>query len=641
MPLSFHLRNLIFFVILVSLMMAGPVSAEPGQLFDDTYLLVSGETTFGMERRQTTIENGEQLRIKTDLIQLTRLYGEIETTEVNIDSAASLDHTPISYREISRSSQYAYELTCNFSNNLASFNFFENSRLVKSHEVRTIPGDRIILPESLPAFLVERLHQPGDSTEIKLLLPASMELSTCAVFFLNHETTIIHNDTMEVRDFRVVCEAGDLWLLRVAGNGRLLTRQDEQSSIRRTLEIDGLDGNIIPLGAEFESFIEGEGVRIEDPRHVNYTLYRLTLPANLAEQFSCDEVYQKCLARDSLGQVEEWLIATRTTPVPASATALRGNDVTLWLASTARIRPGSDPIISLAGQLTRTSQNAAEKIKAILTHIHRNLANDPSAGLRDVIQILESGRANVQERNLLFAALARSIGIPVRLAVGARFDGMVFEKSWFCEVALDSGWYQVDPSRGTDRSSPLLFKYFHGRSFEELDEIYMRLSPALDLAILDWRPRPQFSPQQAWRGMKNHEFIDDEYGLTIPVPEDFSPDWTPQPEPLKVEFKSQTDPGLSIAFMIQEGYDSEARLVDYAVRRETELRALNPSLVISEEPVAGRAGYTLARDDNQLRKVEMILRNGDLLLTIRVEGPIPVVEARWPEILASFLSFRL
>lgn len=640
MPVRRRLRSLLILVwILLSI--SPSTATDSVRLFDDTYLLVSGETCFGMERRQTELIDGDKLRIVTDLIQLTRLYGEVETTEVNAESLTTLDHRPLAYRETARSAQYAYELDCQLHDSRVRFQFFENSQLVKSRELSVGPGARMLLPESLPAFLVERLHQAGESTEIQLLLPAAMEVSTCAVALLGTDEAQLAGDILEVAQFRVACEAGDHWRLRVAGNGRLIARRDEESAILHTLETAGIDGRILPLGTEFESFIEGEGVRIENPRHVNYTLYRLIVPKELAQQFQDDSAGRRCLDRETVGNMEESLFQCRSGELPPGEEFRRGKEMQPWLAATTRIRPDSDAMIALATELTRSCQDGASRANALLAHLHRHWKNDTGKGLRTSLQILESGRANAQERILLFVALARAIGIPVRLAVGVRFDGLIFEKTWFCELGFLSGWYPVDPSRGSSRYAPLLFKYFHGGSFEELDELYQRLSPAFDLAILDWRPRPQFNPQQAWRGMKNQEFVDEEFALTIPVPADFEADWTRQPEPLQISFRSRRQPELRLSFSLQEGFEGSDRFTEYATRRESQLRTRHSSLQVDDHPLAGRTGYHFTWNEGEREHREILIQHQDLLLTIRLEAPRELLRQRWSEIEASFLSFRI
>ncbi len=97
------------------------------------------------------------------------------------------------------------------------------------------------------------------------------------------------------------------------------------------------------------------------------------------------------------------------------------------------------------------------------------LADDLGAPAGNAHTALMSGRGDCTAHAVLFAALARARGIPVRLVTGFRVDGDRLVRHRWAIVAVDGSWIAVDPTYGEAPSSPrLLGLAVHGTRTAEL-----------------------------------------------------------------------------------------------------------------------------------------------------------------------------
>lgn len=80
--------------------------------------------------------------------------------------------------------------------------------------------------------------------------------------------------------------------------------------------------------------------------------------------------------------------------------------------------------------------------------VHRALRKQITPSIPSALQVLEARQGDCNEHTVLYVALARSIGLPARTAVGlVHIRGRFYYHAW-PEVWLDSQWIAVDPTLG-------------------------------------------------------------------------------------------------------------------------------------------------------------------------------------------------
>jgi hypothetical protein len=160
--------------------------------------------------------------------------------------------------------------------------------------------------------------------------------------------------------------------------------------------------------------------------------YLLTLPEGV--EFSLDKDRQQF--------AEHLLTLNLETLDNTGATACEG--LREELAATPYIQAQNKKISTLSTAITRTESSALGKVRALVDWVYNNLEKRPVLGIPDALTTLQTRRGDCNEHASLFAALARSAGIPTRVVAGVTFhEGAFFYHAWN-EVCLGKGWLSLD-----------------------------------------------------------------------------------------------------------------------------------------------------------------------------------------------------
>lgn len=103
---------------------------------------------------------------------------------------------------------------------------------------------------------------------------------------------------------------------------------------------------------------------------------------------------------------------------------------TRYLGREWKIDPYSQEIINLATNLTKNSENVYEKLESIYKYIQKNIryVKGSTGEPNDPITTLHTGVGDCDDQSILFCSLARAIGIPAWLELGAIYIQM--EGKW-------------------------------------------------------------------------------------------------------------------------------------------------------------------------------------------------------------------
>lgn len=107
-----------------------------------------------------------------------------------------------------------------------------------------------------------------------------------------------------------------------------------------------------------------------------------------------------------------------------------------------------DPqIMQLALQIAKKEREPRAVARLINTWVHDSIRSRITFGVPNAIQVLQSRAGDCNEHTQLFVALARSLGLPARIASGLAYvDGKFYYHAW-PEVLLGD-WVAVDPTFG-------------------------------------------------------------------------------------------------------------------------------------------------------------------------------------------------
>ncbi|MEX0936180.1 MAG: transglutaminase-like domain-containing protein [Gemmatimonadota bacterium] len=114
--------------------------------------------------------------------------------------------------------------------------------------------------------------------------------------------------------------------------------------------------------------------------------------------------------------------------------------------------------------------------------VYGMLEKEVSLSVPSATQVLESGSGDCNEHTVLYVAMARSLGLPARIAVGLVYlDGTFLYHAW-PEVWLDD-WVPVDPTLGQIPADAAHLRFVTGGLARQLE--IARLVGSLEIEVLE------------------------------------------------------------------------------------------------------------------------------------------------------------
>ena len=118
-----------------------------------------------------------------------------------------------------------------------------------------------------------------------------------------------------------------------------------------------------------------------------------------------------------------------------------------FLSSSILINKDDRNIISQSKNIVKSEKNSLKAVKLINQWIYENLEKIPTVSIPTAVDVLSAKKGDCNEHAVLFAAMARSVGIPTKVVLGLVYlEGRFYYHAWN-EVYLGS-WVPVDSTFG-------------------------------------------------------------------------------------------------------------------------------------------------------------------------------------------------
>ena len=135
-----------------------------------------------------------------------------------------------------------------------------------------------------------------------------------------------------------------------------------------------------------------------------------------------------------------------------------------------KLVPANETFKTIALKATSNKKDDLERAKALYDHVVNRMHYDKSGtawGRGDALYACDAGTGNCTDFHAYFIALARSIGIPARFAIGAtipadRNEGIIEGYHCWAEFFADGHWVPVDISEAW--KNPELAGYYFGHN---------------------------------------------------------------------------------------------------------------------------------------------------------------------------------
>jgi transglutaminase-like putative cysteine protease len=310
-------------------------------------------------------------------------------------------------------------------------------------ETRELP-EPPILEVNLPRTLAARGLEEGQIHEIQLFNPTTLSNTRMTVEVQARE--VVRVAGRPVPAFRVekrfagfvtrswITDVGEV-VKEESPTGFLVVRETPERA--QTLAVPGqVQTDLLQAAA----LVPSPPTRIDDPT----TVARLRIRLSGVESFDASDL--QGAGQEADGDVIEVRDPRDLLPGP------RDTDLERHLRPEPLIESDAEPIRAEAERgMVTAPDDPRGRAERLVRHVHALLEKKPTVSLPSALEVLKTRVGDCNEHTALYVAMARSLGIPARIAVGlvylrGAFYYHAWAEVWIAEENGQGLWLPVDPT---------------------------------------------------------------------------------------------------------------------------------------------------------------------------------------------------
>ena len=203
-----------------------------------------------------------------------------------------------------------------------------------------------------------------------------------------------------------------------------------------------------------------------------------------------------------------------------------------YLAETRFIKPHDPRLAETARRIVPSKANAMEATRALSAWVATTVKPALFAETLTGPEVLHFKRGKCTEYAILFASLARSIGLPARIVLGQRLVGSRWVGHMWNEVYVGR-WLTVDASVDEVGDAPVLLKLTHSDSVAGTQPLRRDLTQSLSVSIQDFKSQTPLAGKFT-TGIDRGVYTNATFGCRVRVPDQ------------KWSMEDQSKPGLAL-----------------------------------------------------------------------------------------------
>ena len=375
---------------------------------------------------------------------------------------------------------------------------------------------------------------------------------------------------------------------------------------------------------------------------------RLTLVNLKPDDYPGEDNRQKIGARKTTGNHSDIMMTIRRDDRDFTGIVtlpVKNKELASYLVGSADgfITPALPDVKKLAGEILGEETDGWLAVHKLVNWVAAYIRPAVLSKTLKTHEILAQQAGNSEEYAILFASLARSAGLPVRIAAGMRFqDGVWIGYTWN-EVWLGE-WVAVDSSQNQVAPDALLLKLIHGDSIPGIQKMRAMFTGNLEIDLMDVEiPEPETAEINTVKtGVYGLTYLNVEYHCQIKAPEGWKlVETTGEDLPVLVAHPvSNTDvTGVLTMFNIPEGTTLEQYLklrfpdlqLDF-----TQYQLLKQQLIMVESKLFPAGNFTFGSNDIKFRQQSWLAVFGDRGYLLVCLTP----EEQWAGFENDFNTFR-
>jgi len=445
------LKNTILLITVFLIISANISSSKPlNEVWMEIY---SGDNKVGHIFRKIS-ETGNKTKINEQTVLNLNLLGT--ETEMNIESEYQLEN-----------------------NKISSFNYDVSSSSIALNLVGTIRGQKLtivdladnksqefilkndyIVPSVLPEYIYQKGLREGTSFEIYLFDPVNIytgydpDLLIAHVKVLGTEKVDTKSGIYEATGVSVNFLGAENTLWITSDGTTILEKFEPSLTAVVSSKSDALKKRNKAFDITEKTSIASNRY-IHNPREVKKMVVKLSGLENIDGLFLDDGNYQS-LSNSILTVTSPDLLIPDSYSLPYS-----GSDFREHLEPSRLIQNDNPAIIKKAKNIINSENNPLLAVKLINNWTYNNIEKIPTVSIPSAVEVLKTLKGDCNEHAVLFAALARAVGIPVKVVLGVVYlEGRFYYHAWN-EVYVGK-WVPVDSTFGQIPSDATHLKIIEG-----------------------------------------------------------------------------------------------------------------------------------------------------------------------------------
>lgn len=323
-------------------------------------------------------------------------------------------------------------------------------------------SEKPYFPEAIEEVIRKKGLQPGDEIAIPYFDPTTQSSTHARIKMIGRESVDVQGKSVEALRIE----------LEYMGIQSLLWLDDDFRLVKESSPAMGLE--MIPLTRE-QALAEIAPADVFDL--LSFFAVRLDQPILNLDSLTSITLALKNISFEDLDLEDDYQKIINTQPLTIKIDRAKLNtlgDMILpiqehqeYLKPSVYIQSTDPQIMAKAQEFSRGSTDA-KTVTANLVHgVYSYLRKNPTASLPSAIDVLQTREGDCNEHAILFAALARAVGIPTKIYVGlVNLDGSSYFYHAWCAVWLGA-WVPVDPTFDQFPADPAHLKLKEGEIGEQ------------------------------------------------------------------------------------------------------------------------------------------------------------------------------
>jgi transglutaminase-like putative cysteine protease len=247
---------------------------------------------------------------------------------------------------------------------------------------------------------------------------------------------------------------------------------------------------------------------------------RLSWAAVPFDRFHLEDERQHVVTRSEKEGRMQALVRIRRVKAAGDSLPLpvRAREFTPYLAETRYIKPRDPRLAETARRIVPSKANALEASRALSAWVATTVKPELIAETLTGPEVLHCKRGKCSEYAILFASMARSIGLPTRIVLGERLVGSHWVGHMWNEVFVGR-WLTVDASVNEVGDALALLKFTHADSVAGTQPLRRDLTQSLSVSVHDFKSQTTPLQRKFTTGIDKGVYTNATFGCRVSVPD--------------------------------------------------------------------------------------------------------------------------